>query len=131
MNNRNFKDLIMKYSTAKPLTAIFGAAFVAAMAQIPATQAAENPFATTELQGGYKVAAHHGEGKCGEGKCGEGKKAASEGKCGEGKKKASEGKCGEGSCGEGHKSANEGKCGESKSMKTSGEGKCGEGKCGG
>jgi uncharacterized low-complexity protein len=123
----------MKYSTAKPLTAIFGAAFVAAMAQIPATQAAENPFATTELQGGYKVAAHHGEGKCGEGM-----KSASEGKCGEGMKKASEGKCGEGmkkasegSCGEGHKSANEGKCGESKSMKTSGEGKCGEGKCGG
>jgi uncharacterized low-complexity protein len=106
MNNRNFKDLIMKYSTAKPLAAVFGAAFVAAMAQVPATQAAENPFATTELQGGYKVAAHH-EGKCGEGKCGEGK------------------------CGEGKKSASEGKCGESKSMKTSGEGKCGEGKCGG
>jgi uncharacterized low-complexity protein len=138
INNRNFKDLIMKYSTAKPLTAIFGAAFVAAMAQIPATQAAENPFATTELQGGYKIAAHHGEGKCGEGKCGEGMKSASEGNCGEGMKKASEGKCGEGmkkasegSCGEGHKSANEGMCGESKSMKTSGEGKCGEGKCGG
>jgi uncharacterized low-complexity protein len=116
----------MKYSTAKPLTAIFGAAFVAAMAQVPATQAAENPFATTELQGGYKIAAHHGEGKCGEGKCGEGKKSSSEGKCGEGKKAASEG-----NCGEGHKSANEGKCGESKSMKTAGEGKCGEGKCGG
>jgi uncharacterized low-complexity protein len=101
MNNRNFKDLIMKYSTAKPLAAVLGAAFVAAMAQVPATQAAENPFATTELQGGYKVAAQH------------------------------EGKCGEGKCGEGHKSASEGKCGEGKSMKTSGEGKCGEGKCGG
>jgi uncharacterized low-complexity protein len=122
MNNRNFKDLIMKHSTAKPFTGVLGAAFFAAITQVPATQAAENPFATTELQGGYKVAAHH-EGKCGEGKCGEGH---SEGKCGEGKKEASEGKCGEG-----HKSASEGKCGEGKSMKISGEGKCGEGKCGG
>ncbi len=94
----------MKNSTTKPLAAVFGTAFVAAMAQVPATQAAENPFATTELQGGYKVAAQH-EGKCGEGKCGESKKAAGEGKCGEGK------------------------CGESK--KSAGEGKCGEGKCGG
>jgi len=103
----------MKYSTAKPFAAVFGAAFVAAMAQVPATQAAENPFATTELQGGYKVAAHH-EGKCGEGKCGEGKKAEGEGKCGEGKKDVGEGKSGEGKCGEGHKSASEGKCGEGK-----------------
>jgi uncharacterized low-complexity protein len=108
MNNRNFKDLIMKYSTAKPLAAVLGAAFVAAMTQVPATQAAENPFATTELQGGYKVAAQH-EGKCGEGKCGEGK-------CGEGHKSASEGKK---EAGEG-----EGKRGEEKSLK---EGKCGGG----
>ena len=77
----------MTKSTAKPLTAALGAAFVTAMAQVPATQAAENPFATTELQNGYKLAAHH-EGKCGEGKCGEGKcggKSSGEGKCGEGK----------------------------------------------
>ena len=107
----------MTKSTAKPLAAALGAAFVTAMAQFPATQAAENPFATTELQGGYKLAAHH-EGKCGEGKCGGEKK--SEGKCGEGKcgggDKKSEGKCGEGKCGGGDKKS---------------EGKCGEGKCGG
>jgi len=106
----------MTKSTAKPLTAALGAAFVTAMAQVPATQAAENPFATTELQNGYKLAAHH-EGKCGEGKCGGDKK--SEGKCGEGKcggDKKSEGKCGEGKCGGGDKHS---------------EGKCGEGKCGG
>ncbi len=93
----------MTTSTAKPLATVLGAAFVTAMAQAPATQAAENPFATTELQMGYKVAAHH-EGKCGEGKCGGDKKASKEGKCGEGKcgedkKAAREGKCGEGKCG--------------------------------
>lgn len=108
--------------TSKPLAAALGAAFVTAMAQVPATQAAENPFATTELQIGYKVATKA------EGKCGGDKKASSEGKCGEGKcggdkKASSEGKCGEGKCG-GDKEA-------SADMKASGEGKCGEGKCGG
>jgi uncharacterized low-complexity protein len=88
----------MSKSTIKPLTALLGTAFVAAMAQVPATQAAENPFATTELQAGYKVASKE-EGKCGEGKCGEGEKSDSEGKCGEGKKSDDEGKCGEGKCG--------------------------------
>ena len=94
----------MSKSTMKPLTALLGSAFLTAMAQIPATQAAENPFATTELQTGYKVASK-AEGKCGEGKCGGEKKADGEGKCGEGKcggdkkKSAGEGKCGEGKCG--------------------------------
>ena len=74
----------MTKSTAKPLAAVLGTAFVAAMAQVPATQAAENPFATAELKTGYKVAAHH-EGKCGEGKCGGELLAAEEGKCGVGK----------------------------------------------
>ena len=69
----------MTKSTAKPLAAVLGTAFVAAMTQMPATQAAENPFATAELKTGYKVAAHH-EGKCGEGKCGGEKKSAKEGK---------------------------------------------------
>ena len=45
----------MSKSTVKPLAALLGGAFVTAMAQVPATQAAENPFATTELQAGYKV----------------------------------------------------------------------------
>ncbi|TNC91461.1 MAG: hypothetical protein CSH36_09535 [Thalassolituus sp.] len=101
----------------KALGTILGTAFVAALASTPA-HAAENPFASAELQQGYKVAMHH-EGKCGEGKCG-GEKADKEGKCGEGKcggeKADKEGKCGEGKCG-----------GE----KTEKEGKCGEGKCGG
>jgi uncharacterized low-complexity protein len=100
----------MSKSTIKPLAALLGSAFVTAMAQVPATQAAENPFATTELQTGYKVAAK-AEGKCGEGKCGGEKKAAGEGKCGEGK------------CGGDKKAASD--------KKAAGEGKCGEGKCGG
>ncbi len=111
----------MTKSTTKPLAATLGAAFVTAMAQVPATQAAENPFATTELQTGYKVATK-AEGKCGEGKCGGDKKAAGEGKWGEGK------------CGGDKKAAGEGKCGEGKcggDKKAAGEGKCGEGKCGG
>ena len=74
-------------------------------------QAAANPFAASDLSGGYMQLADKGEGKCGEGKCGEGKcgedKKAAEGKCGEMKDKAAEGKCGE----EKDKAA-EGKCGE-------------------
>ena len=117
----------MTYSTTKPLAAVLGATFVAALTQAPAIQASENPFATTELQGGYKIAANH-EGKCGEGKCGGDKKSDSEGKCGEGKcggdKKAEgEGKCGEGKCGGDKKASGD--------KKAEGEGKCGEGKCGG
>ena len=118
-----FKESNMSKSTIKPLAALLGGAFVTAMAQVPATQAAENPFATTELETGYKVASK-AEGKCGEGKCGGEKKAAGEGKCGGDKKAAGEGKCGGDK-----KAAGEGKCGGEK--KAAGEGKCGEGKCGG
>ena len=120
-------------SNKKRLTtlSIVGTAFVASLAAsnvVSAQQAGANPFAMSELSGGYMQVA---EGKCGgekkkgakEGKCGEGK-------CGEGKKKgAKEGKCGEGKCGEGKKKgAKEGKCGEGKcggSKKKMKEGKCG------
>ena len=105
-------------STKKPLAIALGAAFVTSLAAIPVANAAENPFAMSELTSGYMVA-EMAEGKCGEGKCG-GDKAKEEGKCGEGKcggdKAAAEGKCGEGKCG---------------GDKAKAEGKCGEGKCGG
>ncbi|NNJ95414.1 MAG: hypothetical protein HKP57_11755 [Halobacteria archaeon] len=91
-----------KKSTMKPLAAAMGAAFVTSLAAAPVANAAENPFAMSELSSGYMVASSHMEGKCGEGKCG-GDKAAKEGKCGEGKcggdKATKEGKCGEGKCG--------------------------------
>ena len=95
-------------STKKPLAIALGAAFVTSLAATPVANAAENPFAMSELTSGYMVA-EMAEGKCGEGKCG-GDKAKAEGKCGEGK------------CG-GDKAGAEGKA--------MGEGKCGEGKCGG
>jgi uncharacterized low-complexity protein len=60
-----------------------GSAFVAGVAMVPATHAAENPFALQSLDRGYMVASNHAQGKCGAGKCG-GAKAA-EAKCGEGK----------------------------------------------
>jgi uncharacterized low-complexity protein len=106
-------------STKKPLAIALGAAFVTSLAATPVANAAENPFAMSELSSGYMVA-EMAEGKCGEGKCG-GEKTKAEGKCGEGKMDK-EGKCGEG------KMDKEGKCGEGKMDK---EGKCGEGKCGG
>ena len=90
-------------STKKPLAIALGAAFVTSLAATPVANAAENPFAMSELTSGYMVA-EMAEGKCGEGKCG-GDKAKAEGKCG------------------GDKAAAEGKA--------MGEGKCGEGKCGG
>ena len=109
----------------KPVAAALGAAFVTSLAGTSVANAAENPFAMSELASGYMVA----EGQMPEGKCGEGMtKATEEGKCGEGKAKATtEGKCGEGKCGEGMtkaKAAEEGKCGEGKATT---EGKCGEG----
>jgi len=116
------KETAMKNSTKdtnKLMSAVLGTAFVTAVSAA-GVNAAENPFASAELNQGYKVAAHH-EGKCGEGKCGEGK-------CGA--KADEEGKCGEGKCGA--KSEKEGKCGEGKcGAKSEKEGKCGEGKCGG
>ena len=107
----------MSNKTTKTLSIVMGAAFATSLAASNIANASEvgaNPFAMTNLEGGYQVA---GEGKCGEGKCGG--KAKKEGKCGEGKcggKAKKEGKCGEGKCG-----------GKAKKK----EGKCGEGKCGG
>jgi uncharacterized low-complexity protein len=108
----------------KPLAIALGAVFVTSLAGIPVANAAENPFAMSDLTSGYVVAEME-EGKCGEGKCG-------------GDKTKKEGKCGEGKCG-GDKAKAEGKCGGDKAetMATEGadkakkEGKCGEGKCGG
>jgi len=134
----------------KPLALAIGAAFVTSLASATVANAAENPFAMSELSSGYMVA-EMAEGKCGEGKMKEGADKMKEGKCGEGKMKDAagkmeEGKCGEGKCGAKRK-AHEGKCGEGKcgadkmkeGMKMEGEGKCGaekmkkegEGKCGG
>ena len=79
--------------TNKLMSAVLGTAFVTAVSAA-GVNAAENPFASAELNQGYKVAAHH-EGKCGA-------KSEKEGKCGEGKcgaKSEKEGKCGEGKCG--------------------------------
>jgi uncharacterized low-complexity protein len=80
-------------STIKPLALAAGAAFITSLASTTVANAAENPFAMSELSSGYMVA-DAAEGKCGEGKCGGEKKATEEGKCGEGMKKEGEGKCG-------------------------------------
>jgi uncharacterized low-complexity protein len=105
-----------KKTPMKPLAIALGATFVTSLAGTPIANAAENPFAMSELSGGYMVA-ESAEGKCGgmkettEGKCGGEQKAAEEGKCGGEKKAAEEGKCGEGKCGGEKKAAEEGKCG--------------------
>lgn len=65
----------------KPLAVALGATLAAASAaQVNAT---ENPFSSTPMVSGYKVAMDM-EGKCGEGKCGAKPKpkAEHEGKCG-------------------------------------------------
>ncbi len=96
-----------------PLSIALGTSFAITLASSPVVNAADNPFAASEISNGYMVAAGHGEGGCGEGKCGD---------------KGGEGKCGEGKCGEAKDG--EGKCGEGKCGDKGGEGKCGEGKCG-
>jgi uncharacterized low-complexity protein len=92
--------------TLNPIAVALGTTFAISLSTSPVINAAENPFATTQLSNGYMVAENDsGEGKCGEGKCGD--------------KKETEGKCGD-------KKETEGKCGDKKET----EGKCGEGKCG-
>jgi uncharacterized low-complexity protein len=93
-------------STLKPLAVAMGAAFVTSLACTPVANAAENPFAMTELTSGYMVADSKMEGKCGGDK-----KGHEEGKCGGDKKGHEEGKCGEGKCG-GDKMKKEGGEGE-------------------
>ncbi|WP_133493196.1 hypothetical protein [Alcanivorax sp. 24] len=86
-----------KLSKLNPLAATVSAAFVASAMSLPVTaQAVENPFATSDLGGGYQLADNHGD-KNAEGRCGGDKKA--EGSCGEKEEKGAEGKCGEGKCG--------------------------------
>jgi uncharacterized low-complexity protein len=136
----------------KPLAIAVSAAFVSSLAGTSIANAAQNPFAMTELPGGYMVAAGH-EGKCG------GMKSEKEGKCGEGKcggmKSEKEGKCGEGKCGmktmdadgdgsitkqefmQGHEAMfnkmdtnSDGVVDTAEQHSGMKEGKCGEGKCG-
>ena len=78
-------DTMSKKTTLKPLAVAMGAAFVTSLAGAGVANAADNPFAMSDLSSGYMVAESHTkdmEGKCGEGKCGE-KMKSSEGKCGE------------------------------------------------
>ena len=102
--------MAIKKQIIKPVAAAVGVAFVSSLAISATAHADENPFAMSDLDTGYMLAAHHGKGeggKCGEGKCGEGHgdgDKGEEGKCGEGHgddDKGEEGKCGEGKCGEG------------------------------
>ncbi|MCY4428339.1 MAG: hypothetical protein OXC05_15105 [Halieaceae bacterium] len=58
----------------KPLAAALGAAFLAT-ALSPLVSAETDPFAATQLSGGYDLVNYGDEaeeGSCGEGKCGEG-----------------------------------------------------------
>ena len=56
-----------KLTKLNPLAATVGAAVVATAMAVPVTaNAAENPFAASDLQAGYQLAGH-AEGKCGEG----------------------------------------------------------------
>jgi len=102
-------------SVKKPLSIALGAAFATSLAAAPLANAADNPFAMSELSSGYMVAGSHMEGKCGGAKA-----TATEGA----EKVMEEGKCGEGKCGGAKATATEG------AEKVMEEGKCGEGKCG-
>ncbi|VAW92030.1 hypothetical protein MNBD_GAMMA23-862 [hydrothermal vent metagenome] len=128
----------MSNKTIKPISIVLGAIFATTLAASNIANASEtgaNPFAMTNLEGGYQVAK---DGKCG-GNMSDSKKM--DGKCGEGKAmKKKDGKCGEGKCG-GNKASKkkDAKCGAGmKKDKAKMGGKCGsdhkkmnEGKCGG
>jgi uncharacterized low-complexity protein len=103
-------------SSIKPLAFALGTAIATGLSAPAVVNAADNPFAMTELSSGYLVVAAT------EGKCGGSMKAKSdaEAKCGANKtgdKTAKEGKCGEGKCGANKmkaKAAKEGRCGANK-----------------
>lgn len=81
---------------------LFGTAIATTLATASMAFAADNPFAASELKGGYlQVAQAEGETKSKEGSCGEGKCAGM--KMSEGKEvpKSKEMSCGEGKCGAG------------------------------
>jgi uncharacterized low-complexity protein len=112
----------MSNTTIKPVAAAVGFALVGSLAVANLANAADNPFAASQLSQGYLQVAEAAADKAkSEGKCG-GEKMSTEAK------KAAEGKCGEGKCGAAGKAAAEKKAAEGK---CGGAMKAGEGKCGG
>lgn len=99
------------------LTLALGSVFAAATFS-PVAIAADSPFTSQKLSGGYQLA--QADTKAKDAKCGADKKA--DAKCGADKKK--DGKCGDGKCGADKK--RDAKCGADKKK----DGKCGEAKCG-
>jgi uncharacterized low-complexity protein len=137
-------------TTLTPVTAALGAVLATTLAGSQMANAAQNPFAMTDLARGYLVA------EAAEGNCGGNKAGMAEGNCGGNKAGAmAEGKCGEGRCGarmldadgdgkvtkaefdKAHEGmfekmdANNDGMLDADEMGKMGEGKCGEGKCGG
>jgi uncharacterized low-complexity protein len=96
-------------SKLKPVALAVGAAFATTLAMAPVANAAQNPFAMTQLDSGYKLAAS-GEGNCGA----KTKEKAKEANCGANKaqEKAKEANCGGNKAKEKAKEAN---CGANKS----------------
>lgn len=66
-------------TSIKPLAFALGAAFATTLSGTGVVNAADNPFAMTEIPGGHMVA------DAAEGMCGAGEKSATEGKCHEDK----------------------------------------------
>jgi uncharacterized low-complexity protein len=142
----------MKMASKKKVIGVaVGSAFAAGMAMTPMANAAGNPFALQNLQGGYMVAADTTattkapEAKCGQGKCGGMKSAEAkcgaaktgEAKCGMGMMDANkDGKVSKGEFMKAHeamfaaKDANKDGVLDANEMKPAMEGKCGQGKCG-
>jgi uncharacterized low-complexity protein len=75
-------------TTLKPLAVAVGATLATSLAATTPASAAENPFAMSELSGGYMVA------EMAEGKCGAGMKMQKDGKSGTRQMAVKEGKCG-------------------------------------
>ena len=98
---------MQKKPELKSVAAALSAGFAVSLTAVAAAQAADNPFAVTQFEAGYRVAT---EGGCGgnmgaEGSCGAAAEETTADTAAEGVDKAAEGSCGGGS-----KSA-EGKCG--------------------
>lgn len=88
---------MQKKSDIKSVAAALGAGFAVSLSAVGVAQASDNPFAVTQFESGYMVAAEGGCGAASEtpaaDTAAEGGDKAAEGSCGGGSKSA-EGKCG-------------------------------------
>ncbi len=92
---------MQKKPELKTVAAALSAGFAVSLTAAATAQAADNPFAVTQFESGYMVAAEGGCGSHGEGACGGGSEETKADGADKDGDKAAEGSCGSSKSGEG------------------------------